>query len=219
MRDRPSGDGSPYGTHDSTGLPTSPSVDNQASAVPGPGPGAFRKLRMILRIPVYGWTCAALSLAYFMLVMIAFGDLSAGGRGFEFLSVPLDRMFDRTGTFTFEPVARVTVPGVTLLLSPINLGAVGLLSLLAGMNLTVVFASLREPQACRLSRTGSVLSGIPALLAGGACCAPAILLVLGLQASSLVIGLFQILIPVSFVLLAGALKLALDRTNVDQFQA
>jgi hypothetical protein len=174
---------------------------------------------MILGIPIYGWTCAALSFAYFTLVMIAFGDLSSGGRGFEFLSVPLDRMFERTGAFTFEPVARVTVPGVTLLLSPVNLGIVGLLSLLAGMNLTVVFASLREPEACHLSRTGSVLSGIPALLAGGACCAPAVLLVLGLQASSLVIGLFQVLIPISFVLLAGALKLALDRTDVELFRA
>jgi len=128
-------------------------------------------------------------------------------------------MFDRTGAFTFEPVARLIVPGATLLLSPINLAVVGALSILAGMNLTVAFASLREPRACRISRTGSVLSGFPALLAGGACCAPAILLVLGIQASSLLIGLFRILIPVSFVLLAAALKFALDRTDVEHLRS
>lgn len=186
--------------------------DSASAASP---PGALGKVRGILRIPIYAWTFAGLSLAYFTLVMIAFGDLSAGGRGFEFVSVPLDRMFERTGVFSFEPVARVIVPGATLLLSPINLGVVGALSILAGMNLTVAFASLREPRACRISRTGSVLSGFPALLAGGACCAPAILLVLGIQASSLLIGLFRILIPVSFVLLGVALKFALDRTDVE----
>jgi hypothetical protein len=191
------------------------SAGTRDSASAAPPPGALGKVRGILRIPIYAWTFAGLSLAYFTLVMIAFGDLSAGGRGFEFVSVPLDRMFERTGAFTFEPVARVIVPGATLLLSPINLGVVGALSILAGMNLTVAFASLREPRACRISRTGSVLSGFPALLAGGACCAPAILLVLGIQASSLLIGLFRILIPVSFVLLGVALKFALDRTDVE----
>ena len=53
----------------------------------------------------------------------------------------------------------------------------------------------------------------PALLAGSACCAPAIVLILGIQVSSLFMTVFQVLIPVSVLLLLVTLKLILDRTK------
>lgn len=172
------------------------------------------KIGKLLALSIYRRIFALVTLLYLVLVLFALGDLSVGGAGFDFLHVPWDRMFERTGVFTFEPIAQLTVPGATLLLSPVNLVLVGLLAVLAGLNLTLTVAAFREPRACRLRSSGGLLAAVPALFAGGACCAPTVLLVFGIQASSLLIGFIQILIPVALLLLVLTLKLAVDRTDV-----
>ncbi|MFW5905201.1 MAG: hypothetical protein ACOCUZ_03185, partial [bacterium] len=74
---------------------------------------ALGTLGAILRIPLYRWLSLGLFAAYLTVFLFALGDLSAGGRGFEFLTVDWTRAFERSGAFTFEPVARLTVPGLT----------------------------------------------------------------------------------------------------------
>lgn len=54
---------------------------------------------------------------------------------------------------------------------------------------------------------------MPALLAGGACCAPTIVLILGLQMTSAAFTAFPWTIPVALVLLVAALEMILDRTD------
>jgi hypothetical protein len=107
---------------------------------------SLSKLGTVLSIPTYRRLGLAVSGAYLLLFLVALQDISAGGRGLDFLTTNWDRMFDRTGTLTFEPVARVTFLGVTILVSPLNI--------LLGAGLS--------------------------LLAGSACCAPAIILILAL---------------------------------------
>lgn len=156
---------------------------------------------------------------YWPLFMVALQDISLGGRGMGFLTTEWTRMFERIGAVTFEPIARLTLPGLTVLLSPINL-LIGLaISLLVGLNLGLTYAALKQPRACRFNRSTGILASLPALLAGGACCAPAIVLILGLQVSSALIAVFQVLIPASAVLLLVTLKLILDRTNVELLSA
>lgn len=174
------------------------------------------KLRRIFEIPLYRLLGFLFGAIYFVLFLIALQDLTLGGRSFDLLTADPARMFDRTGTFTFEPVLQVTVPGATLLVSPLNMFLGLILAVLAGLNLSVTVLAFREPAACRFNRSGGVLAGLPALLAGGACCAPSILMLLGLQASSLLIAVQRVLLPVSFVLLAITLKLVLDRTDPSQ---
>lgn len=174
---------------------------------------------MILSITTYRRLGVAMGLVYLVLFLIALQDISLGGDGFEFLSIEWTRMFDRTGAVTFEPIARLTIPGLTILLSPINI-LIGLgVAALVGLNLVITYIAFRQPSVCSFNRSTGVFASLPALLAGSACCAPAIVLILGLQVSSLFVSVFQALIPVSVVLLLITLKLILDRTNTELIAA
>ncbi len=180
---------------------------------------AWKKLRNILSIPFYRRLTVGLGGAYLILFLIALQDLSFSGQGVRILTAEWTRMFDRTGTMTFEPVLQLILPGLTFLFSPLNVLIGGLLSGLAGLNLAVTYLAYRQPKACRFNRSTGLFASLPALLAGGACCAPAIVLIFGLQVSSLFITVFQVLLPVAGVLLVVTLKLILDRTNTDLIAA
>lgn len=175
----------------------------------------MRKIAAILSIPFYRRRAGAIAVTYLVLFLVALKDISLGGTGFEFMTVDWMRMFDRTGAVTFEPIARITTPGLTILLSPLNV-AVGLtVAALAAVNLIVTWVAFRQPRACTFNRSTGIMASLPALLAGSACCAPAIVLILGIQVSSLFITAFQVLIPASILLLIATLKLVLDRTDTD----
>lgn len=179
----------------------------------------WRKLRMILSIAAYRRIALGVTALYLALFLIVLQNISLGGQGFQFLTVEWTRMFHRTGAITFEPIAMIILPGLTILLSPLNI-AIGLgLALLAAVNLVMSFIAFEQPKACTFNRSGGILASVPALLAGSACCAPALVLILSLQVSSLFVAVFQVLIPASFILLLITLKLILDRTDVDLIQA
>jgi hypothetical protein len=171
------------------------------------------KLRAILAMPRYRRFAVAVAAGYLVLFLLALGDISAGGRGLEVLTTDWIRMFERTGALTFEPIVQLTVPGVTILISPINVAIGLLLAVMAALNLTVTYLAFRQPRACRFNRSTGIMASLPALLAGSACCAPTIVLILGLQVSSLFITVFQVLIPVSVALLVATLVLILRRTD------
>ncbi len=171
------------------------------------------KLSVILRIRTYRRIALGLALIYLALFLIALQDISLGGYGYDFLSVEWTRMFDRTSAITFEPIAQLTVPGLTILLAPMNILIGGVLAALAGLNLVLTYISFRQPAACDFNRSSGIMASLPALLAGGACCAPAIVLILGLQVSSLLMSVFQVMIPFSLLLLVVSLKMILDRTD------
>lgn len=170
-------------------------------------------LAAVLAVPAYRRIAIAITVIYLVAFLFALQDISRGGDGFSLLTADWTRMFDRRGAFTFEPIARLTMPGLTILLSPLNLLLGAVLALLAGLNLSVTWVALRQPAACSFNRSAGVLASLPALVAGSACCAPAIVLLLGIQVSSLFMSVFQILIPISLVVLLVTLKLILDRTN------
>jgi hypothetical protein len=176
----------------------------------------LQRLLAILRIRTYRRLAAGLAALYLVLYLAALQDLSLGGTGFQVLTTDWHRTFDRTGAVTFEPIVQVTIPGLTLLISPVNLLVGTLVALLAGVNLTVTYLAFRQPRACRFNRATGILASLPALLAGSACCAPAVVLILGLQASSLLITAFQTLIPVSVMLLLLSLALILRRTEPER---
>lgn len=174
---------------------------------------SFGALRRILRVRFYRRLAVGVAAVYLILFLVALQDISLGGRGVELLVADWTRVFDRRSAFTFEPVARLTLPGVTILVSPLNVLIGIVVALLAGLNLAVTWLSFRQPRACDFNRSTGILASVPALLAGGACCAPAVILVLGLQLSSLMVATFQVLIPLSVILLLVTLRLILDRTD------
>lgn len=172
-----------------------------------------RRLLAILRIRRYRRIAAGVAAVYLVLYMIALQDVSLGGTGVEFLTTDWSRAFDRTGAVTFEPIAQLTLPGLTILLSPVNMAIGAVLSVLVGVNLTVTYIAFRQPRVCSFNRATGIFASLPALLAGSACCAPAIILILGLQLSSVLVAAFRVLIPVSALLLILSLILILRRTK------
>jgi len=143
--------------------------------------------------------------AYLLLFLWALQDLSLQpGVGFSVTVVadPLARMFQPgIGPFTYEGIAIADLWIVRLLVSPVNL-AIGLsISGLVGLNIALSYLAVTQPKSCGLGASSGVLASIPALLAGSTCCAPVILLVIGVQVSSLFLSLFSILLPLGIVLL------------------
>ena len=148
------------------------------------------------------------TLGYLLAYLFALGHLSPGGDGLELLVVsdPLSRMAQPTGTLTWEPVARLELPLATLLVSPLDL-LLGLgLAVLVGLNLAVTYVAWRQPAACGLACSSSgLLAAVPALLSGATCCGPVVLVVLGVQASGVLLTAFSALVPLAAVLLVASL--------------
>jgi len=152
---------------------------------------------------------------YLILYSAAIGHLgratTPGAVGVSVVADPLTRLFESTGPFQYEPVAFIELWAVEYLFAPLN-AVVGLgLAVLVGLNLAVAYGAWRRPSACGIPDSTGVdgaagaLAGIPALLSGTVCCGPAILLVVGVQATAGLMAVFQWLLPVAVVLLVGSL--------------
>lgn len=157
-----------------------------------------------------GAVVAIASIGYLLVYSFAVGDLSVGARGgFSFLVVdqPLQRLFMSRGFFSYEPIALIEVWGLRYLFSPIDLLLALVLAGLVGVNLGLTYLGLVQPKACGLEASSGVLAAVPALLSGVACCGPAILVVVGIQATGLLIAGFELLVPIAVVLLVLSLLL------------
>jgi hypothetical protein len=148
---------------------------------------------------------------YLGLYLYVLGHLRfTGDGGFDYVAVsdPLSRMFQSTGTLSFEPVLGVVVGPLELLVAPMNLVIGGVLALLVGVNLAVSYLAWRHPGACDVGsggKTSGLLASLPALLSGTACCGPVVLIALGIQASGVIVASFGFLVPAAVLLLVGSL--------------
>ena len=152
----------------------------------------------------------ATTAGYLVVYLWGIGHLAAGSGGFGVTVVPdaAGRFFrPALGTFSYEPVAVVTVGPLTYLFS-LN-SVIGLvLAALVGLNLAVTYVVWRQPTACGIgSRSAGALAGVPALLSGTACCGPVVLIALGIQASGVLLTAFEFLLPIAALLLLGTLLL------------
>ena len=102
--------------------------------------------------------------------------------------------------FLFEAVALLQAGNVLLLISPLNLLITGALAALLGANVHGALALHQNP-ACRTGNGRMFGGALPALLAGSACCAPSIVLLLGIPGLAAFSGFFAYLIPMSVVIL------------------
>lgn len=144
-----------------------------------------------------------LALLYALLYLYAIGDLDLARTGWSWraLDWQWQRLLARRGTWHFEAVAMLELGYLVLLLSPANLALAGTLAALLALNLHGALA-LRAQAQCSLRQGAASSAGVwPALLAGGACCAPSLLLVLGIPGLGAFIGLFAWLLPLSLLLL------------------
>lgn len=151
------------------------------------------------------------TLGYLLVYLWVVRDLGPGSGSVGIMTVtdPISRAVVRTGTFRYEAVAVIDLGPVSYLFSPINLALGGLLAALVGLNIALTVVAWRHPAACGIdasSGTG-VLAGLPALLSGTACCGPIVLIVVGVQASGLLLLAFDLLVPVAVLMLLLGLVL------------
>jgi hypothetical protein len=155
-----------------------------------------------------GRAAAVLAMAgYLPLYLLSLGHLSFGSRGVVIRVVedPLLRAVQPVRPFVWEPVGRIVVGPVDLLVAPVNVGLGGVLSLLVALNLAVGVVAWRSPRACGVDRSAGVLAGLPALLSGATCCGPGLLFLVGVQATGALVAGVAYATPVAVGLLVGSL--------------
>lgn len=153
---------------------------------------------------------AVVTAGYLVVYLWAIGHLAPGlgGYGVTVVSDPLSKVFQPAlGPLSFTPIASVSVGPVTYLVSLNSVIGFGL-SLLVGLNLALTYLAWTQPKACGLGESSTgILASLPAVLSGTACCGPVVLIVLGIQASSVLLTAFQFLLPLAVLMLLGSLVL------------
>ena len=169
--------------------------------------------RRVLARKRYRRAVIAVSVVYLVAFLLSLQNLTIPGGPAAVRTGTLGAMFRRTGFLLFDAVALVQTPLFTLLVSPLNIAMGVVLSMLVGLNLTLSYIAWRRPKACATNRATGIMGILPGLLGGGACCAPTILLVVGMQATAALLTAIQWMIPVAFVLLVGSLVWISLKTN------
>jgi len=153
---------------------------------------------------------ATITVVYLAVYLWAIGHLSPGLGGFDAFVVaePLSKFFEPgLGPLSFTPVARVALGPVTYLFSLHTFLGFGL-SVLVGLNLALTYLAWQQPTACGFGQSSTgLLASLPAVLSGTACCGPVVLILVGIQASGVILTAFQFLLPVAVLMLLGSLLL------------
>ncbi|SDL37329.1 hypothetical protein SAMN05192555_10451 [Franzmannia pantelleriensis] len=169
-----------------------------------------RLIKMIVKMISHPATLLLISgimVSYTLLYLWLTGDMAGGGLGGWHATFPAwERVFEQRGAFQFEPVGLVSIGGVVWTFSPLNTLLAMTMGLLMGLNIAAGWWLRTRPRQCRLRGAGtSWLALPPALLAGGACCAPLILIWLGLPIAGALAGMAPYLVPGALLLLSVGL--------------
>lgn len=115
---------------------------------------------------------------------------------------PLSTMFDpAAGSFMHQPIVVLELGIATWQFSPLNTGLGLSVAALVGLNIALTYLAIVQPRACGMGASAGFVAGVPALFAGGACCAPVIILIFGIQATGTLLTAIAWLLPVSLALL------------------
>jgi hypothetical protein len=147
-------------------------------------------------------------ISYGAVYLWAVGDIDTGGPGawqWQPVELSLERLTAMRSPMHFEAVAMVQAGPLFMLVSPLNLLIATLLGTLLIANVHGAF-ELRRHVACNARPGTGMLSAstLPALLAGGACCAPSLLILLGIPGLGAFAALFAWLVPLSVVALMAS---------------
>jgi len=147
------------------------------------------------------------------LYLASVGHLAVGARGYSIRVVadPVTRAMRSTRPFSFEPVARVAVDPLAVLISPLDIGVALTLAALVGCNLALAVAAWRSPATCGVEGSVGSLAGLPALLTGATCCGPAVLVALGAGAAGSLTAVLWYATPLAGALLVASLVFVAGR--------
>ena len=171
----------------------------------------------LLDAPGYRRLAAAVSVGYTLLFLWLTQDLVVHGfrRELSFEVLDIGLLLKRRAPYSFEAVAVLDLPVASLLVSPVNISLAGAVGLLVGVNVAYSYAAFRKPEACSTGNTAGVLAGVPALAAGGACCAPVVFVALGVQATAGLLALQTALLPASVLALVVSMVYVSGKVDHD----
>lgn len=112
-----------------------------------------------------------------------------------------ERMFSARSLLQFESVAVLELGYLVWLISPLNLLMALLLSGLLAANIHGALYLRAQPRVCGSGSGGALAGALPAILAGGACCAPNLLLLVGIPSLGALSAYFGWLLPLSLLAL------------------
>jgi len=143
------------------------------------------------------------AMVYAAFYLYAIGDIDImSSSAWSLRTGRLEHLFSTRSLFLFEAVMLVEVSRFVVLVSPMNLAIAAVLAGLLGANIHGALSLRFAPTACRAGGgKGTVAGALPALLAGSACCAPSLILLLGLPGLGALSAFFGYLIPLSAVAL------------------
>lgn len=144
------------------------------------------------------------ALAYALIYLWAIGDVRftpTSGIAVDVVASPGRALQSGPGRFSFEGIAIVDLAVARYILSPLNTTIGLVLGAMVGANLALSYLAVVRPASCGIGASSGLLASVPAVPSGGACCAPVILIVLGITASGAMITAITWLLPVSLVLL------------------
>lgn len=152
----------------------------------------------------YQWIALISGALYGGFYLYAVGDLNVIGPPVwdaYIAELSFERMFSSRSTLMFEAVAAIEAGYLIWLVSPLNLLIAALLSGLLAANIHGALYLRLQSQSCTTGRGGLFAGSLPALFAGGACCAPSLILLLGIPALGALSAFFGWLVPLSLVIL------------------
>ena len=170
-------------------------------------------LRRLLTEPASQALAWGIALVYLAVFQIAVADLTIDSisRPTSIFAAPNweSLLLRERAPFQFEAVAILETSYLVWLISPMNI-ALGLaLGLLTGFQIALGHIARRCAVACGLSPATGILAGLPGLLAGSACCAPVLFVLLGVQVTAWLVTLMGLMIPAAFVFLLTGVVLTL----------
>jgi hypothetical protein len=149
------------------------------------------------------------ALLYLVAFLYALRDLvvrRSAGLSVTVADAPVETALQQgTGPFTYRPAALLELGVVVWEFSPLNTLLGVCIAGLVGLNFALSYLAVTQPRSCGVGAGAGVVASVPALLAGSTCCAPVVVLVLGIQASSALLTAFVWLLPVSVLLLVSTL--------------
>jgi len=170
-------------------------------------------LRRLLTDPASLAFASGIALIYLLVFQFAVADLSIDSTARPISSSGLsnwqDVVFRQRVPFQFEAIAVLQGPYFIWLLSPVNIAIGAVLGLLTGAQIALVGIARKCAVSCGLSPAAGIFAGLPGLLAGSACCAPLLFILLGVQLTASLVTLMGLMIPIAFVLLFGGLVFTL----------
>jgi len=174
----------------------------------------LRCLQNLLYSPMRLFALFGIACGYALLYLWLTGDIAGGGGGWQAVFPAWSRLLEMRGPFQFEPVGLLMLGSLVWTFSPINTLLALVVGVLLGFNLLIGWRLWHLPRRCSLRGSNvGVLAVLPGLLVGGACCAPLLLIWLGLPIAGAVAGVAPLFLPLALFLLSIGLWLGLRQLS------